>query len=526
MDPTGFEVVPENPNDQVVVCSPPTSPTLGPVRGTHSKKRDASYIPRPPNAFILFRSSFIRAQHIPGKIEGNHSALSKIIGKCWKALPREEKETWEAKAIVAQAEHRQKYPDWRFRPGANALAKVKDGPRKRTNRKGRGEAEKEERSRDNRCAKIADLLVAGKKGADLQVAIEEYDCKNGGGPNIKKEGSGVMFVQFAEGYQPPEQVVDATQSLASPTALPVPQPPMVDNVSRKQSRSLSPDAAHDIRFKTPLTSMFKRSSSAPARCIHPNAADITKTTPAHQDSVSPRILADCLTAFHADVHEGKSRVSGDITGASPASTRLWDVKQASVHSLPVPTSPVANFSPSGGAVPQSLWTQTYGGSYCDSDTYSPSVQSFDSDLEDNTSPTQSPLTCSFDLTGDGDTGSHLVFNPASHTGPEVLFANPQSSYSSLEGWADDSALKQPSYEYGSAPTFLSGAQSPMVYDPDRVMKDAFAAASTAPYEDWGVEFTTSGSYRFSSVRDIQSLQYYAQGWQDIARRQDDHRQLC
>ena len=49
-------------------------------RGSHAKKRDASYIPRPPNAFILFRSHFIRAQHIPGQIEGSHSALSKIIG--------------------------------------------------------------------------------------------------------------------------------------------------------------------------------------------------------------------------------------------------------------------------------------------------------------------------------------------------------------------------------------------------------------------------------------------------------------
>ena len=52
---------------------------LNPVQ-THSKKRDASHIPRPPNAFILFRSSFIKAQHIPEKIEGNHCALSQIIG--------------------------------------------------------------------------------------------------------------------------------------------------------------------------------------------------------------------------------------------------------------------------------------------------------------------------------------------------------------------------------------------------------------------------------------------------------------
>ncbi|KAI3616774.1 hypothetical protein WG66_004257 [Moniliophthora roreri] len=73
------------------------------------------YIPRPPNAFILFRSSFIRSQKISGKVEGNHSTLSKIIGKYWRQLPPSERAEWEAKAKIAQAEHREKYPDWRFR---------------------------------------------------------------------------------------------------------------------------------------------------------------------------------------------------------------------------------------------------------------------------------------------------------------------------------------------------------------------------------------------------------------------------
>jgi hypothetical protein len=58
---------------------PPASPP-GISRSSHGKKRDASYIPRPPNAFILFRSSFIKSQQVPGKVEGNHSTLSKIIG--------------------------------------------------------------------------------------------------------------------------------------------------------------------------------------------------------------------------------------------------------------------------------------------------------------------------------------------------------------------------------------------------------------------------------------------------------------
>jgi hypothetical protein len=43
--------------------------------------RDPSYIPRPPNAFILFRSSFIRDQRVPGNVEGNSTNLSKIIGE-------------------------------------------------------------------------------------------------------------------------------------------------------------------------------------------------------------------------------------------------------------------------------------------------------------------------------------------------------------------------------------------------------------------------------------------------------------
>lgn len=88
-DPTTFEVLPD-----VYTCFDSTPPPFSPIfddesgqavstasaRTSHSKKRDASYIPRPPNAFILFRSSFIKSQQVPGKVEGNHSSLSKIIG--------------------------------------------------------------------------------------------------------------------------------------------------------------------------------------------------------------------------------------------------------------------------------------------------------------------------------------------------------------------------------------------------------------------------------------------------------------
>ncbi|KAH9483401.1 hypothetical protein JR316_0002867 [Psilocybe cubensis] len=44
------------------------------------KRRSQGYIPRPPNAFMLFRADFVRQKHVPGSIETNHGSLSKIIG--------------------------------------------------------------------------------------------------------------------------------------------------------------------------------------------------------------------------------------------------------------------------------------------------------------------------------------------------------------------------------------------------------------------------------------------------------------
>lgn len=83
-DANSLEIPPAAAAPRSFIYSPEPEPESEPVSNAHSKKKekDANYIPRPPNAFILFRSSFIKAQHIPEKIEGNHSSLSKIIGTC------------------------------------------------------------------------------------------------------------------------------------------------------------------------------------------------------------------------------------------------------------------------------------------------------------------------------------------------------------------------------------------------------------------------------------------------------------
>ncbi|KAG6841648.1 hypothetical protein C0991_008633 [Blastosporella zonata] len=213
--------------DDTIVTTPSHTPELhppSPQRVSHGKRRNASYIPRPPNAFILFRSSFIREQKVTNKVEGNHSNLSKIIGMYWKTLPQSQRAEWEAKAAQALLEHRRRYPDWRFRPGSNGNGngngkpKAKDGARRTRAKKdppdrgggsmdavdgeeavegeeaggttrGRGKAKAKAKAaglgsdwkddkdgKDTRLTKIAGLLVEGREGASLERAVEEWEA--------------------------------------------------------------------------------------------------------------------------------------------------------------------------------------------------------------------------------------------------------------------------------------------------------------------------------------------------------------
>ncbi|KAH9959942.1 hypothetical protein BC827DRAFT_1210056 [Russula dissimulans] len=126
------------------------------------KRRSQGYIPRPPNAFMLFRADFVRQKHVPGSIETNHGSLSKIIGNCWRALPLEEKRVWEIKAKHAKAEHKQMYPNYRFRPVHNKNKEKKP--------KTLIPAEDEKR-----CEDVAQLLLEGMKGEELAAAVKRLD---------------------------------------------------------------------------------------------------------------------------------------------------------------------------------------------------------------------------------------------------------------------------------------------------------------------------------------------------------------
>ncbi|KAF7318738.1 HMG box domain-containing protein [Mycena chlorophos] len=158
-------------------CDTPAPPPTR-KRQPPGKRRSQGYIPRPPNAFMLFRADFVRQKHVPGTIETNHGSLSKIIGNCWRSLPLDEKHLWEVRAKQAKAEHKQKYPDYKFRPVHNkqrgATAPVPPRPQPRmpsTTVKGQLPQEED----DRRCEEVAALLLQGKKGEELAAAVQDLD---------------------------------------------------------------------------------------------------------------------------------------------------------------------------------------------------------------------------------------------------------------------------------------------------------------------------------------------------------------
>ncbi|KAJ3557590.1 hypothetical protein NM688_g1393 [Phlebia brevispora] len=129
------------------------------------KRRSQGYIPRPPNAFMLFRADFVRQKHVPGSIETNHGSLSKIIGNIWTNLPPEQKEPWNKLAKKKKAEHKQMYPNYRFRPVHNknkSAAKRKEKPLP-------------DPTDERRCEQVAHLLLEGKKGAELTAAVRQLE---------------------------------------------------------------------------------------------------------------------------------------------------------------------------------------------------------------------------------------------------------------------------------------------------------------------------------------------------------------
>jgi hypothetical protein len=112
-----------------IYCSSDTdlSPTASPDdvgEERRPKRGDDNYVPRPPNAFILFRSDY--CSRWKGKKHPRYN-LNTMAARQWNTLSSKERAIWEARAKEKEEEHKMLYPDYKYRPqAANAKNALKD----------------------------------------------------------------------------------------------------------------------------------------------------------------------------------------------------------------------------------------------------------------------------------------------------------------------------------------------------------------------------------------------------------------
>ncbi|KIK94590.1 hypothetical protein PAXRUDRAFT_47613, partial [Paxillus rubicundulus Ve08.2h10] len=92
-------------------------------RAQRNRSRDPSWIPRPRNAFIIFRCEYSRehTQSAQGQERDKFTnptakSLSKRAAEAWKQISGAEKDRYKLLAEREREEHARLYPSYRFRP--------------------------------------------------------------------------------------------------------------------------------------------------------------------------------------------------------------------------------------------------------------------------------------------------------------------------------------------------------------------------------------------------------------------------
>ena len=92
------------------------------VRKPPPKKRGDGYIPRPKNAFILFRMKCSEGR----QKDKRQADFSKHVGQKWKSLSLEEHQYWEECADETKKDHEKMYPNYVYRPWPRRKLRSKD----------------------------------------------------------------------------------------------------------------------------------------------------------------------------------------------------------------------------------------------------------------------------------------------------------------------------------------------------------------------------------------------------------------
>lgn len=160
---TSYEPAPPSPDSSVDGSHTDPSSALSPLtssdrRAIRNRQRDPDWVPRPRNAFIIFRCEYSRkhardSNDTSERANRSDKTLSKRAAEEWRCLPAAEREQFKILAEQEKAAHALQNPDYRFKP-------VRRSPP--------GVAASRSRSstyrRTDRSAQVASLIMRSERG--------------------------------------------------------------------------------------------------------------------------------------------------------------------------------------------------------------------------------------------------------------------------------------------------------------------------------------------------------------------------
>jgi hypothetical protein len=126
-------------------------------RAVRNRQRDPDWVPRPRNAFIIFRCEYSRkhardSNDTSDKPSRSDKTLSKRAAEEWRCLSTEEREQYKILAVQEKAAHALQNPDYRFKPVRRTPTGIASRSRPSTFR------------RTDRSAQVASLIMRSERG--------------------------------------------------------------------------------------------------------------------------------------------------------------------------------------------------------------------------------------------------------------------------------------------------------------------------------------------------------------------------
>ncbi|CAG7848841.1 SubName: Full=Uncharacterized protein {ECO:0000313/EMBL:CCA68105.1} [Serendipita indica DSM 11827] len=209
---------------------------------SHSRRRPMNHVPRPRNAFILFRSHFYAMNVLPSELDfcKDHRQISRIVSIIWAKLTEVHKSRFFALVEEEQLAHQRLFPTYQI-PNKES----KDTGKERTSHT-KTKVDVEENpakltAEELQCREIAALVLQGICGPELATKIQDIIQTHQQRPRTTN----------AAGSSPAPSIEEAEEENVAPSS--TPHASTYRSLSRSPSPSISVSSLPAAKHRSPLS---------------------------------------------------------------------------------------------------------------------------------------------------------------------------------------------------------------------------------------------------------------------------------